>query len=57
MMLTIIVLVCLAVSLMVANAVQRHALRGVMAVPIVAGLPLVGWLYHAGDGGSRALAA
>jgi cell division protein FtsW (lipid II flippase) len=44
MILAPIVLLCLAASVLTAAAVKRHALHPWLAVPIVTGLPLAGWL-------------
>src|ERR687891_1678187 len=44
MILAPIVLLCLAAAVVTAAAVKRHVLHPWLAVPIVTGLPLAGWL-------------
>ena|SRR5688572_16193309 len=44
MILALIILLCIAATVVTATAVKRHVLHPGLAVPIVAGLPLAGWL-------------
>jgi hypothetical protein len=44
MMLALVVLLCLAATIVTAAGVRRHVLHAALAVPIVTVLPLAGWL-------------
>src|SRR5687767_5209937 len=44
MILALIVLLCIAATVVTAAGVKRQVLHPGLAVPLVAGLPLVGWL-------------